>query len=168
MGSQEARPFEIIGFGPFRIIGISYTGKSENREIQELWDRKFLPRLEEIQKPSAYAGFGVCRCVPGLTDGTFEYIAAIEAGANSPVPEGMMELEIPRGDYAVFPVPNLSEIKQGWQSAAQAVAAAREWEAYCGPAGCECATHPCFEYYPPDFKGDGPLFVYMPVRKRAS
>ncbi|MGE5489178.1 MAG: GyrI-like domain-containing protein [bacterium] len=168
MGSQETSSFEIVGAGPFRIIGISYTGKAESSEMQELWDRKFLPRLGEIQKPAAYAGFGVCRCVPGAKDGTFEYIAAVEADANSPVPEGMMEVEIPRGDYAVISVPNLSEIMQGWQSAAAAVAAAPEWEAYCGPAGCECATHPCFEFYPPGYKDDGPFSIYIPVRRKAS
>ena len=168
MDSQAARQFEIVEFGPYRIIGASCVGKNENREVPELWEREFMPRMGEIQKPGTYAGFGVCRCVPGFTDGTFEYIAAVEANADAPEPEGMMAVEIPHGEYAEFPVPHLSEIKHAWRSAAEALGASADWEAYCGPAGCECAAHPCFEYYPPDFENDDPLFVYIPVRRKAA
>jgi len=124
--------------------------------------------LGEIGKPDTFASFGVCRCVPGLTDGTFEYIAAVEASADAPIPEGMTAVDIPKCDYAVFDVPHVAEIKQTWTRAADALGLSEEWEPYCGPRGCECATHPCFEYYPPDFEEDDPLFLYIPVRRKGS
>ena len=63
---------EIIGFGPFVAFGFNYIGKNEEGEIPQLWTEKLLPRM-------ATGGpcFGVCRCVPGMMDGTFEYIAGV-------------------------------------------------------------------------------------------
>ncbi len=159
---------EIREFGPYRIVGLSYVGKNENNEVPQLWEQKLMPLWKEIEAPEKPAAFGICRCVPGATDGTFEYVAAVEAAPGAAVPEGMVAVEIPKCEYAVIPVAGLSEIRQAWSVVPAKLAEAPDREAFCGPAGCECATHPCFEYYPPDFESSGRLFLYIPLRPKAA
>jgi predicted transcriptional regulator YdeE len=158
---------EVKQFGPYRIIGMSCVGKNESNELPQLWERQFIPRCKEIQAPERASAFGICRCIPGKTDGTFEYVAAVEARAGAPVPEGMVAVEIPRADYAVVPVAGLPEVRQAWAKVPEQVGGLAGWTPFCGPAGCECATHPCFEYYPPEFESNGQLFLYIPVRPKA-
>lgn len=133
---------------------------------QELWARDFGPRSEEIVQPrDRRISFGVCRCLPGVTDGSFEYIAEMEAIAQAPVPSGMMEVILPESDYAVFEVNGLEHVGQGqaiftvWQEANPGR------EGYCTPTSCNCATHPSFELYPSSFPADGRLSIYFPVRR---
>ncbi len=159
---------EVKQFGPYHIIGMSYVGKNENNEIPRLWERQLIPRCKEIETPERASAFGICRCVPGMTDGTFEYIGAMEAKAGAAAPDGMVAAEIPRADYVVIPVAGLSEVRQAWGKIPELLAGLTEWTPLCGPEGCECATHPSFEYYPPEFQGEGPLFLYIPVKKKAA
>lgn len=158
---------ELREFGPVRAIGMSYKGQNKNNEVPALWER-FFPRFGEINPPKDLAlSFGICRCIPGKTDGTFEYIAARSASPEALVPSGMMEVQIPHGTYAIFPVRNLSEIFQAWNATPGWFSAHPEWQAYCGPGvTCECATHPCFELYPPEFNGTNSFSLLIPVRKK--
>ena len=157
---------QIATLGPYRAIGVHAFTRNENHEATELW-KQFLPREREIERSQPGCAFGLCRCIPGATDGSFEYIAAFAATADAPLPENMMAVDIPRCEYAVFPVADLSEVRQVWRAAAKAFTTSGEWEPYCGPAGCDCANRPSFEYYPPEFRGSGPLFVYIPVKPKA-
>jgi predicted transcriptional regulator YdeE len=159
---------EIKQFGPYRIIGMSYVGKNENNEVPQLWERELMPRSKEIQTPERSSAFGICRCIPGKTDGTFEYVAAVEANAEAAVPDGMVAVEIPKSDYVVIPVSGLGEVRQAWGKVPEKLAGLTGWSPFCGPAGCECASHPCFEYYPPEFEGNGPLFLYIPVKQKTA
>ncbi len=159
---------EIKEFGPYRIVGLSYVGKNENNEVPQLWERQLMPRWKEIEAPERSSAFGICRCIPGAKDGTFEYVAAVEAKAGAAVPEGMIAAEIPKSDYVVIPVAGLGEVRQAWGTVPEKLAGLTEWAPFCGPEGCECATHPCFEYYPPEFQGSGPLFLYIPVKRKAA
>ena len=111
--------------------------------------------------------FGLCRCVPGVTDGSFEYIAALPAKADAVVPDGMIEAAIGKSTYAVFTVNGLAEIMQGWEAAYKWVVESSEWVSYCGDGSCDCVNYPGFELYPPEFTGDNKLFVYIPVRAKA-
>jgi Uncharacterized protein conserved in bacteria len=156
---------EIKEFGPYRIIGLSYVGNGENYDFGQMWERQLMPRWKEIDAPERASAFGVCRCIPGKTDGTFEYVAAVEAKAAAAVPEGMTAVDIPKADYVVIPVATLAEIRQAWGAVPEKLAGLSDWTPYCGPNGCECSTHPGFEYYPPEFEGNGPLFLYIPVKR---
>ena len=161
---QAATEPVVEEFGPCRAIGLNHLGKNEQGEIPALWDSQFIPRMGEIATPGPGAvALGLCRCRPGVTDGSFEYIAALQAADDAQVPEGMLEVTIPRCRYVVVPVRNLSEIHQAWDYSHRLFADHPEWVGYCGPQGCDCATHPCFELYPPDFCGDGPLYLYFPI-----
>jgi predicted transcriptional regulator YdeE len=157
---------ETMAFGPVRAIGVRYAGKNENQEIMKLWG-EFIPRSAEIAKPEGGGAFGICRCLPGVKDGSFEYIAAFQALPDAPVPEGMMAVEIAPGEYFVERYERVADYKQAWQESAGKLAADTEWTGYCnGPDDCQCAAHPCFEYYPPEFNGTGPMHIYLPVHRK--
>lgn len=151
--------------GPWRAIGMSCMGKGGSSEMSELWRTQMGPRMGEIRRPASAAAFGICRCIPGVTDGSFEYIAAAEATADSDVPAGMMELVIPRCHYAIMQVNSLAEIGEAWRQVQSGAGQQPGWEPYCGPKGCECASHPCFEFYASTFMEDGKLALCIPVER---
>ena len=166
MATQTEAPMQFLTYGPRRAIGVSYVGPLESAKMTALWHDQFLPRVGEIAKPAGAAAFGFCRCVAGAPQGTMEYVAAMDATPDAPVPAGMIAIDVPRADYAVFKVAGLGDIGATWGRAIEQVNANPAWEPYCGPKGCQCATHPCFELYPPDFNPDGgTLFIYIPVKK---
>ncbi|HOF87458.1 MAG TPA: GyrI-like domain-containing protein [Armatimonadota bacterium] len=163
----------IVEFGPYRVIGMRCVGNNARNEFADLWGASggFLSRMHEVARPEGAAGiaFGLCRCVPGVTDGTFEYIAAAPAAADAAVPDGMIAALIAAGTYAAFPVAALSELMAAWGAVGPWLAAHPEWQAYCGyPSAqdCDCAHHPAFELYPETFATDGRLSVYVPIRPR--
>lgn len=165
---------EIVAFGPCRVIGLSYVGRNQNREIPALWSGEggFISRFGEVQSPpdakwqdtDRHPAFGLMRCAPGVTDGTFEYIAAAPATADAPIPAGMVEATIAAGTYAVFEVPSLEALGAAWQAIGEWQKAHPEWVGYCDSESCDCVNHPSFELYPPDFGEHGKLFIYLPIR----
>lgn len=165
LGFMPSAELKIVEFGPCRAIGVNHIGDNRNNELPRLWHEKLLPRISEIDKPADGVALGVCRCVAGATEGRFEYIAAFQATETSPVPAGMMELRIPRCHYAIFEVAGLADLPKAWTQIQAAMPAQKIWEGCCGPKGCECATHPSFEYYPPTFGQDGKLLLYVPVKR---
>ncbi len=153
--------FQTTIFGPCRIIGMSYQGDGQNNEIPQLWNQ-FCARCNEtdLREP----GFGVCRCTSGGTEGSGEYIAAFLAGENASVREGMLALDLPQCEYAVFPVPEIPEVRNVWRSSLGKVNASTEWDRYrCGSNGCACISHPAFEYYPPGYRG-----IYVPIKRKGT
>lgn len=159
---------QIIEFGPYRVIGMRYAGKNENMEIKTtLWEGEtgFLKRCSEIQTPAdCDIAFGICRCLPGVTDGSFEYIAAVPAAADADIPEGMVEAHIAACRYVVFAAASLDELGQTWDAIGPWFAEHPEWASFCNETKCDCATHPGFEFYPPEFGINGRLFLYVPIR----
>lgn len=155
---------KIVDLGPYRAVGMSLVSNGADGAFSKLWE-SFIPREGEIQRPEGSVGFGICRCAEGATDGAFEYIAALGATPDSGVPEGMISIDIPFGRYVEFPVRSLAEIGQAWGAAIEWMNAHSELERYCGPGvGCDCAHHPCFELYPPEFCEGKGLFIYVPVK----
>lgn len=167
---------EIIKFGPYRVIGLSCASKNENGEFGALWGAEdgFIARMGEVMPPSAeacsgagcHSAFGLCRCLPGVTDGSFEYIAAAPAAAEAPIPAGMIEAQIPAGTYAVFTVPSLNEVGDIWGAAMTWLGEQANWRGFCDETVCDCAHHPSFELSPPDFGENGKLFIYLPLQPR--
>lgn len=153
----------ISSFGPYRAAGMSLKGKLESSEIMALWGR-FLPRGNELEAAEGGGSFGFCRCIPGATDGSWEYVAAIAVKDNISVPRDMIAVDVPGAEYAVCDVAAISDIRAGWESLAREVNSS-DWTPYCGPRGCGCAEHPSFEYYPPEFRGQGPLRLYIPIHR---
>jgi len=162
---------ELKEFGPCRVIGMNVISKNQFGEVSALWhgEKGLVHRVNEIQMAKGEAvgvSFGICRCVPGKVDGTFEYIAAISAAAEAPVPEGMMELQLPQGKYIVFTCRNLAEIHEVWNYSRSWFEAHPEHEGYCTSKGCDCAHYPGFELYPANFTANSTLYIYFPVKTK--
>lgn len=153
----------ILDYGPKRVIGLGRVCKS-SQDCHNVWadEDGFLKRMGETQAPY----YGICRCAAGAEAGAFEYIAAMSAADDAPVPEGMAEIILPAGTYAEFPAAGLSDIGRVWGYAGEWLAAHPEWQGFCdgNPDGCGCVAHPSFELYPPGFDGSGGLFIYVPLR----
>lgn len=167
--TDQTAPFEtsIIEFGPQRIMGMSLVTANENGEVPALWGSEggFSTREKEIQQPEEGAPFfGVCRCVLGLSDGRFEYIAAASASAEAVLPEGMVELTLPKAQYLSITVPSLEQVSAAWNYIGQWCAEHPEWRGYCGPGGCECTEYPAFECYTCEFMTTNRFYVYVPIR----
>ncbi len=165
--SQSASEPRFIEFGPYRVIGVGRVAKG-SPDCVAAWDdgSGFIARMGEVE-PSEGADFlvGMVRCIPGVTDGSFQYIAARPAKPDAAIPSGMIEALIAAGTYAVFPINGLAELGPGWGRAIAWLEAHPEWLTYCNKDGCDCANHTSFEFYPPSFGEDGKMFIYFPVRK---
>lgn len=155
---------QIVEFGPYRVIGMQCT----DNQFKALWER-FVQRLGEIKTPEGdeQKSFGLCCCLPGATDGSFQYIAGRPATQDAPVPDGMIEFNIPAGTYVVFRASGLDEIGKTWEESGKWLEAHPEWEGFCNKEKCDCIGHPSFEYYSPEFHTDGTVYVYIPIRKRS-
>lgn len=160
--SSDLNEPRIVDYGPQRVVGLGRVCRS-SEDCHNVWadENGFIKLAGEACGPY----FGVCRCVAGAEPGAFEYIAAMPAAADAPVPDGLAEYALPAGQYAVFPVEALSEIGRVWGQTAEWLAAHPEWKGYCDgdPDGCGCVERPSFELYPPEFDGTNGLFVYIPV-----
>ena len=127
----------------FRVAGMEYQGK-DPAEVAVLWD-DLLQRLDELPGVQVTdPGYGILLDYDDMS-GEFTYMAAVVAEAGDPPPEGMRELVIPAGDYAVFTF-DFSLLPQVSRYAYQ------EWlplSDYVAGDGYD------FEYYPADFDPAG-------------
>jgi predicted transcriptional regulator YdeE len=150
-------------FGPYRAIGLSYKVSGGQPDFQGLWQR-FMQMAQGLVSKSVYC-FGICRCIPGATDGSWEYIAAGQVSDDAKVPDGLTEVRIAGGEYATTEVQGLSSIGQAWDAMRNAAGSIPGAKAYCGPDGCDCANHPSFELYSPDFEQTQRVGIYVPFRR---
>lgn len=156
----------IIEAGPWRIIGMNTIADNPN-VCHDLWEKKFLPRIQEVHQPNEQCrgSFGICRCAPHAPAGSFEYVAAVSAGKDTIIPPGMIAMDLPRSHYLDIPVASLADIGRAWGSINEELKKFPEWEPFCGPKGCHCDQNASFEYYPPNFQTNDPLHIYVPVKK---
>jgi predicted transcriptional regulator YdeE len=145
--------------GALKLAGIRYEGRNQNGEIPMMWD-VFLPRVHEIVPEFAAHGavlYGVCRDLPGATDGSFEYLAAAEVAAFDHLPQGFIGWDVPAHLYVALPVQGLSKLGevinyfyQQWLPASQ---------------DYEMDGMLMMEVYPPGF-ADEKLDLYFPVKHK--
>jgi len=84
----------------FTVVGLAYHGKNENSEISQMWGEFNQKATPAMQKQDTF--YGVCKMVPGLPEGHFEYVAGTELPEGAAIPEGMITRRIPEYRYAVF------------------------------------------------------------------
>lgn len=166
--AKASREPQILEYGPQRLIGLSRICKT-SEDCKNVWadETGFMKRAQEIAAPAGQTpDFGLCRCATGAEMGAFDYAAAVPAPDGADLPEGMIEIVIPAGTYAAFPVAGLSEIGQAWGETGEWLASHPEWQGFCygNPSGCGCVAHPSFEFYPPGFDERSGLFVYIPLQ----
>ena len=136
---SEVIEVEIVTIEGFTVLGMEIHS-SDSLEIMTLWE-EFTPRIQEIpgveMDDDAY---GVFWGHDEICD-EFTYLACVESDMTGPLPEGMIELNIPGGEYAVFTFP-FEQVEEAWGYIYG------EWllvSAYEHGAGYD------FEYYPAEF-----------------
>jgi predicted transcriptional regulator YdeE len=150
-------PFNVTfkSIEPVRIVGLRWQG-SDALEIKGLWDRYIKRVIAEKGDVPYQEYYGGCRMSPELPEGEFEYLAAAALSDGASIPEGFEVWDIPGGNYAVCQVPNLAALKDAcdWFFG--------PWLAESGNSRDERTID--FELYPPGFRDDSELFIYMPVK----
>ena len=136
---SEVIKVEIVIIEGFTVLGLEIHS-SCSLEIITLWE-EFTPRIQEIpgveMDDDAYGVFWgndeMCE--------EFSYLACVESDMTGPLPEGMMMLNIPGGEYAVFTFP-FEQVEEAYAYIYG------EWllvSVYEHGAGYD------FEYYPAEF-----------------
>lgn len=117
----------------------------------------FGPRMEEIPAGDGVRGdfYGVSIM---LNAEEFDYWAAVEAEAESAVPEGMACMEIPAGQYAKCTVPDLQKLGDAlmylyseWPKSQREYVPDEE--------------APGFELYPANWQETSPFEVFAPLKR---
>jgi len=92
---------ELKKIAPFKVVGLLYQGKNEHQEIHSMWN-EFNRRGNELCPAETKEVYGVCRMIPGSTDGSFEYVAGVRREDLSHMPAGTVIREVPACTVAVF------------------------------------------------------------------
>lgn len=142
----------------FRIIGLQFRGNNNNNECPKLWE-SFSKRSDELI-PKALKpvnAYGVCSDFE-MEQKIFTYTAGLEVSNDATIPEGMVGLQIPEHEYAVFectlPVleKTIDYIYKTWLPKSE----------YKHSASLE------IEYYDKDFDPQKPesiMYLYIPISK---
>lgn len=149
---------KIIQHPATKLVGLRYQGKNENNEIAGLWV-EFNRRYREIQHNTRGAAIGVCRVLPGLPEGEFEYTACAQVSEIADVPEGMVSLELPALKVVAYPHHGkLDTLGETYQAL---------YQGWLPQSGLEL-VEPGFdmEYYGEefDFSDKSVFYIYVPVK----
>jgi AraC family transcriptional regulator len=149
---------QIVSKSAFTVVGMKYRGKNEHDEIPQLWVQ-FVPRIQEIvdRNPDP-ATYGVMYDYDEAT-GDFDYVAALHVNSASDLPEGMVSVEIPEAQYAVFTctLPTLGRTY-------------RQIHQWLDQSEHEHAGTPEFEYYGESFDPENlesQMSVYIPIKSHS-
>lgn len=140
----------------FTVLGLPYHGSNEDGQIPALWD-VFGDREEEFQSLATAAEcYGVCTSVDA-EDGTIEYVAGVPADEDATIPEGMVAVDLPAAEYAVFTT-TLADLGGDIDAF---------YEEWLPNAACERADGAEFERYDSGFDGsqDAELEYFVPVTR---
>ncbi len=136
---SEVIEVEIVTIEGFTVLGMEIHS-SDSLEIMTLWE-EFTPRIQEIPGVEMDDdSYGVFWGNDEMCE-EFTYLACVESDITGPLPEGMIELNITGGEYAVFTFP-FEQVEEAWGYIYG------EWllvSPYQHGAGYD------FEYYPAEF-----------------
>lgn len=149
---------KIVTHSRFEVIGMQIRTTPMSPEIPALWPRfvSRIPEIEPILEP--HVGYGVMEMVPGKVAG-LHYLAAVSVSSAAHVPEGMISMAIPAGQYAVFDFP-LSDTGSAFGFI---------FETWLPSLGLSQPESPFFERYNEDFNPGDPasrVEVHIPLRSR--
>ena len=163
MSEQTSLKIEprIVSRNAFRVAGLRYEGKNQNREIPTMWD-VFLPRMSELQTTALqdFKCYGVARALSNTPpDQGFEYLACMEVPSLDSLPQGMVGWEIPALTYAVLPANDVAGIGP-------------TCDYFYGqwlPQSTEYAEDDhgfMFEEYPPEYPTNPTIYLHFPVQHK--
>ncbi|MDF1666056.1 MAG: GyrI-like domain-containing protein, partial [Planctomycetota bacterium] len=82
----------------FRVIGLGESYELNKAQgISQLWEQ-FMPRTATMTQRVGMEAFGIGQC----KGDRFEYLAGVKVESDAPIPEGMVDMDIEAGHYAVF------------------------------------------------------------------
>jgi AraC family transcriptional regulator len=146
---ETSRPLLIVG------LGQRYSCES-SAAIPAQWQR-FLPHFGNIPGQVGRTAYGV-RCNSDDA-GNFDYIAGVEVGDFSDLPEGFSRLRLARQRYAVFTYrDHISTVRRTVNAI---------WSKWLPESGHEVADAPDFERYGESFdpsSGMGGLEIWIPLK----
>jgi AraC family transcriptional regulator len=147
---------KIVTKSAFVVVGPKYQGKNEQDEIAQMW-RAFGPRMGEIkQVANPEVSYGV---ITSFDEGTgeFEYIAGMEVDGVANLPEGMVSVDVPEQEYAVFTC-TLPTLVEAYQQA---------YGTWLPQSGRQRRDGPEFELYDKEFdpqNPSSPMYIYLPIK----
>jgi AraC family transcriptional regulator len=151
---RDKMKHEVVNKEGFTVTGLKYRGDGAQGEIGELWD-ELGQRWDEFEAMVDDAAYGVSANMDQST-GEFDYIGGVELPPDAPVPEGMVQYEVPGGKYAVFPT-TMGEMKETFN---------KIFTEGLAQAGLRPAQGPWFELYDETFVPNEPesiFYIYVPV-----
>ena len=125
------------------------------KDCPELWEKRFGPRMAEFPSHPARQGESYGASVV-IEEDVFDYWAVMPLADGAAAPEGMKELSLPAGLYAVCDVPSLDELMGCYGAIYQ------KWL----PGNAKYAmdlSRPCYELYGPEYLSTGKFLLYCPV-----
>jgi AraC family transcriptional regulator len=141
------------------LVGLQIRTKPMSPEIPALWPR-FVARLGEIADVvESRTTYGAMGPIPGAEDGLL-YLAAVPVAPGAPVPAGMVAVDVPAGDHAVFEFA-FKDIGSVYPFI---------FETWLPASGLVQGGTPVLERYGPAFNPANPMSpmqVRVPVRPRA-
>lgn len=142
--------------GALRIAGVQqhYTAETVAR-IPNQWER-FDPHIGKIPGQCGSACYGVVSNPRSQCE--FDYLTGVELEANTPVPDGWGEVQMPPSRYVVF-------IHTGHVSQLPAMLQTI-WSQWVPTSGIKVAQSPWFERYSADYQigtGMGGMEVWIPL-----
>jgi len=155
---------KIVHRNTTRVFGISCHSTMNNNVIPALWE-EFFKICKKIPNPLyEETALGVCYSIsddPTTPDTPFGYLAGVEVSAAETLPEGMEEITVPEGDYAVFEhIGALDNLHNTYN------AIYGEW---LPASGYEQSGDLDFELYGPHFRygtAESVLEIWIPVKKK--
>lgn len=150
---------KIVTHSSFEVIGMQIRTTPMSPEIPALWPRFMdrLPEVEPVLEPEV--SYGVMEMLPGEVTG-LNYLAAVSVPSAAHVPDGMISMTIPAGQYAVFDFP-LSDTGSAFGFI---------FETWLPSLGLSQPESPYFERYNENFNPADPasrVEVHIPIRPRA-
>lgn len=143
----------------FRVIGLGESYEPNNAQgISQLWER-FMPQTETVTKRVGMEAFGISQC----KGDRFDYVAGVKVESDAPIPEGMMDIDLADGHYAVFthrgPISKIADTMK------------YIWSTWMPASDYEYTGGPEFELYDYRFRfmaHDSEFDIYIPVRSKVS
>jgi len=154
---NEMDPIKFVTLPAFKVMGMKYHGNNANQEIAQMWG-ELNQRAGEIPMTGECA-YGVCLMLPDAPAGLFEYVAGFKVENANHIPAGMVVIDVPENQYAVFAHRGLLDtLGQTYQGIVE------DWlprSGYTPVSGYD------MEVYTEEWKGDSPdsvFYIYEPVK----
>lgn len=147
----------VVDYPAKRLIGMNVLTSMRKASVDcpALW-QSFGQRVSEFLVGGCKGSYGLSIMINAED---FYYWTAIDAYLLKTVPEGMKRIDIPDGQYAVCPAPNLEKVAETYMFL---------YETWLKGQSEYVLNEqvPCFEQYPPNWQPSDAFEIFMPVKKR--